>query len=177
MGSGSMKQYELILYVERWNGASLLLTHVHRQPESMITSDASGSWGCGAIWNQRWFQCRWSDNWANTNIACKEFVPIILGLELWGQALATKHVRIQCDNLAVVAILNSRKCKDSLLAHLLRCCHFVCAIYDITDSVEHIEGRLNVAADALSRNNLDLFFLSAPQADPHPSVISEEIKG
>ena len=54
---------------------------------------------------------------------------------------------------------------DKLLAHLLRCCHYLCAQFDITVTAEHIQGKVNSAADVVP-----LFHLSVPQADQQPSI-------
>ena len=43
-------------FLERWNGRSIINTLVSRPPAIQLTSDASGSWGCGAIWRCNWFQ-------------------------------------------------------------------------------------------------------------------------
>ena len=163
------------LFISDWNGTSLLLSHVLRPPEVTITSDASGSWGCGAFCEDQWFQRKWTPNWAGINIACKEFVPIVVGLELWGLQCRGKHIRVQSDNMAVVSVINLRKGKDPLMAHLLRCLQFISAKYDLYISAEHIQGSLNSAADALSRNNLDAFFSSLPQAQAQPRSIPAEL--
>jgi len=43
-----------------WNGTSLLKAlAVEGVPREELVSDASGSWGCGASWNNNWFQIRW----------------------------------------------------------------------------------------------------------------------
>ena len=52
---------------------------VHRPlwtPTVTFASDASGSWGCGAVWQQAWLQRQWDREWADENIAAKELVPI-----------------------------------------------------------------------------------------------------
>ena len=46
--------------------------------------------------------------------------------------------------------------------HLLRCLWFFTAHYDIVVNIEHIPGESNCAADHLSRNRVQSFFLSVP---------------
>ncbi|KAL5515615.1 hypothetical protein EMCRGX_G000806 [Ephydatia muelleri] len=43
--------------------------------------------------------------------------------------------------------------------------------HSFTIRLSHLPGRLNSIADALSQNNLPLFFTLAPQADPQPTPI------
>lgn len=66
------------------------------------STDASGSWGCGATDGHDWFQCAWHDNWQSVNIATKELVPIILAVGTWGYKW---HVLFRSDNMTVVEIL------------------------------------------------------------------------
>lgn len=58
---------------------------------------------------------------------------------------------------------------------LLRSLFFFCATYDISISARHIAGVLNKSADALSRNNLPLFFTINPQAQPQPTAVPDEL--
>ena len=139
-------------------------------------SDASRTWGCGAFYGRSWLQCWWAHSWADINIAAKEFVPILLGLGTWGHKWTGSHIILRCDNMVVVSIINNKKCSDKLLAHLLRCCHYLCAQFDITVTAQHIQGKLNTAADALSRNNVQLFHLSVPQADEQPSLAPQSLQ-
>ena len=75
--------------------------------------------------------------------------------------------------MAVVNVLCSRTARDPLLMHLLRCLVFYAAIYQFDFRAEHLPGSHNLAADALSRNNLTLFSSLVPQmqqvAIPQPA--------
>ncbi len=164
------------LFPRRWNGTSLISTHATSANTIVLVSDASGTWGCGAFYSRSWLQCRWTHSWADINIAAKEFVPILLGLGTWGHKWTGSHIILRCDNMAVVSIINNKKCSDKLLAHLLRCCHYLCAQFDITVTAQHIQGKLNTAADALSRNKVQLFHLSVPQADEQPSLAPQSLQ-
>ena len=68
-----------------WNAHSLMLVHSKKaNPQVIFSSDASGSWGCGAAWSSRWIQCKWNSSWSNKSIALKELLPIILACAAWG---------------------------------------------------------------------------------------------
>ena len=45
-----------------WNGTSMMFMVNRTKPECdmLIVSDASGSWGCGAIFGPNWFKLRWA---------------------------------------------------------------------------------------------------------------------
>ena len=56
-------------------------------PVVEVTSDASGSWGCGA-WHTSWLQVPWEAAADGLSIAAKELVPIILACKVWGSTPA-----------------------------------------------------------------------------------------
>lgn len=55
---------------------------------------------------------------------------------------------------------------------LLRCLFFYEARYGFVYKAEHVPGRCNRAADALSRDNVNLFFTLIPQAQSQATMIS-----
>ena len=105
-------------YIESWNGISIFPSSV-KGPSLFF--DASGSWGAGAFisLDHTWFQFKWPDLWASTNIAAKELVPIVIAIALWGHRCAQSKVTFYSDNLAVVHCFESRSAKDCTLACLL----------------------------------------------------------
>ena len=71
-----------------------------------MTSDASGSWGCGAWHEKDWFQLAWDKRTQELHIAAKELIPIIIGAVVWGKSWKGSRVVAYCDNSAVVAVVN-----------------------------------------------------------------------
>ena len=71
-----------------------------------MTSDASGSWGCGAWHEKDWYQLAWDRRAQGLHIAAKELIPIIIGAVVWGKIWKGSRVVAYCDNSAVVAIMN-----------------------------------------------------------------------
>lgn len=47
------------IFVEQWNGISLLWDIGLHVPDVMVYLDASGSWGCRAFYKCHWFQLEW----------------------------------------------------------------------------------------------------------------------
>ncbi len=65
-------------FLQGWKGKSFF-------PGAMeVTSDASGSYGCGAIFGNTWFQVLCPPSWAAINITAKELVPIVIAAACWG---------------------------------------------------------------------------------------------
>ena len=81
----------------------------------------------------------------------------------------------RCDNAAVVSIVNSGSSKDPLVMHLMRSLFFITAVNGISLYAQHIPGKHNNAADALSRNHLPLFHQQVPSADSQPTPIPPEL--
>ena len=158
-------------FLPRWNGRSILPDPV---PAHTVTSDASGTWGCGAVSDKGcYFQLEWPESWAHVNIAVKEMVPIVIAMAIWGHKWKDCTVLARTDNMAVVQALAGGSAKQPVLMHLIRCLHFFTARYNIVIKPSHIAGSLNVAADALSRNKLTVFHHSTPQAAKQPSPVPE----
>ena len=93
----------------------------------------------------------------------KELLPIVLAAVIWGPQWAGRHVLFHIKNLAVVQVVRNLNATDPLLCNFLRCLYFYSAHYQFMFTAAHIPGVKNVAADALSRSNLHLFYSSFPQ--------------
>ena len=163
-----------ISFMELWNGKEQL-SSLNRAITVHVTSDASGSWGCGAAWVNHWIQCKWDPLWAQVNIAAKEFVPIVLAAAVWGNHWRHHRVVVHCDNMAVVSIWAAQSSKHPLLMHLLRCMHFVCAYFDLDVQITHIKGVDNIIADAISRNLTQVLYREAPDLDCCPTKIPQPL--
>ena len=152
-------------FLQDWNGRSFF---PRTSPSRIVTSDASGSFGCGAFsLDHGWFQLQWPDSGNPMDIAAKELVPIVIAAALWGPAWHRLCVCFRTDNMAVVDILKSRTSRDPLLLHLLRCLALYAGFYQFDFVSEHLPGTQNTAADAISRNNLTLFASLTP---PIPQI-------
>ncbi len=153
-------------FLRSWNGTSFI-----PQPHQFVThvyTDASGSFGCGGLMlPSNWFHLSWPPFWSIVDISVKELVPIIIAAALWGRSWARCHICFHTDNMAVVDILRKGSARDPLAHHMVRCLYFYTSLYSFQFVVEHVPGVLNVAADALSRNNLQLFSSLVPQGTHH----------
>ena len=155
----------------------MMLKECLKAPGVEIKSDASGSWGCGALWGGRWFKLDWSQrqDLAEASIAVKELLPIVVAAAIWGHMRSSKTVHCHCDNLAVVSAIRGGYCKDPSMAQMLRCLFFLEAKFNLTLSAAHVPGVGNGPADGLSRNKLNAFFDLLPQAQASPSLVPKEL--
>ena len=139
-------------FLTRWNGISMMTATSSRPPDATVTSDASGSWGCGAYWGRKWLQWQWEAAIADRSIAVKELLPIILAAAVWGSNWRGWCIECRSDNQAVVAVINSRSSHDDCMMHMLRVLFFVEARFDFVVKATHIPGIHNKLADDISRN-------------------------
>ena len=65
-------------------------------------------------------------------------------------------------------MLSAGYSRDSQIMHLLQCLFFIKAHFQVELSISHIQGSDNTQADAISRNQLPLFFSQVPEAEPSP---------
>ena len=107
---------------------------------------------------------------SSLSIAVKEMLLVIIAAACFGREWSGKVIEF-VDNEAMVAVLKTTYSRDLHLMHLIRLLVFSASKYDFWFKASHIPGRLNNAVDALSRNNLSVFFQQAPQADSQPSLI------
>ena len=156
-------------FIYQWNGISALRPSV--ETKHILVTDASGNWGCGAYWGQEWFQLKWSGMLSEAHISVKELTPVVLAVALWGRRWSHGGVRVLSDNTATVAAINNQTSRIDQSAHLLRCLAFFSAHFQCVISAEYLPGRHNTLADALSRNNLQLFRSLSPQAHQSPTPI------
>ena len=154
-----------------WNGVSMMSVVKRSNPAVTLTSDASGSWGCGAFSDKDWFMLQWSGPIASFHITIKELAPIVLAAAIWGKKWRGKTVKVQCDNMAVVYLINDGSSRDEEAMHLLRCLAFISARFEFYMFAVHIRGVDNLLADALSRDKCALFLQLFPQASPQPTAI------
>lgn len=171
-------------FLETWNGISMMRQQ-HEGPSSVhVWTDASGHFGCGAFCSgtQAWFQLQWPQSYARDwvrlkeeSIALKELLPIILACAIWGKEWVGRTVTVHCDNLGVVALVNSGYSRIPQLMHLLRCLFFIRARFQLDVWAVHVPGVENGLADAISRNNLHVLHLQVQDAASRQVTIPSQL--
>ena len=163
-------------FLENWNGVGLMSSLAKRPAEVTVTSDASGSWGCGAFCNKEWFSLQWGECWKELHITIKELLPVVIASILWGKTWTGKHILFRCDNAAVVAIVNSGRSKHPIAMHYTRLIYLLGAVFNFSFQSSHIAGKDNTAADAISRNNYAFFLQLTPEAYSEPTIIPTPVR-
>ena len=150
-------------FASRWNGIGLLSVLGKVRSTVCLESDASGGWGCGAVWQHRWLQLKWEPGTERLGIAAKETFPGVLAAVCWGRSWTSKHVLFNVVNSTVVSALRSGSCRDQQAMCLIRLLHFVVAELQFTFTAELIPGTENIVANAISRNLIATMFDMCPQ--------------
>ena len=148
------------VFAQTWIGVSLIRELGKEDVDYEVMTDASGRFGCGGPWGNRWFQVQWSPGYRITklknpfsqdSILLRELLPVVIAAAIWEKEWKNSVVRVRCDNDGAVAAINSGYSKIQGISHLLRCLFFFQAHYGLHVKAEHIPGRENVLADAISR--------------------------
>ena len=165
------------MFLGAWNGIGIVQCQVEGPTDVNVYTVASGGWGCGAWSGNQWLQLAWPkgkvEEWP---IAVKEIIPIVLAGLLRGERWRGKLVLVHCDNLAVVQVVNAGYCKDPNLMQHVQCLFLITAHFEFIVKAAHIPGKQNIAADAISRNNLVLFHSQVPEANPQPTRIPHAVE-
>ena len=124
----------------------------------------------------RWFQLRWTDlcsfNTANIDIQWKEMAAVLVAIRLNIDLLRNKSVVLWCDNMPVVSMLISCRAKvqrpdlQSLIGRIAK----LCIANNVHLWLEHIPGKDNKTADALSRFSPDPFNHLSFSLAPKPTA-------
>ena len=158
-------------FIEEWNGISLMWVTNTQEPDIRVVSDASGSWGCGAHCLPQWFAFQWTPELRTESIQVKELFPVVAAAALFGRQWKGKVVQFVVDNKAVVDILKEGYSRESHLMHMIRMLVFFACHFQFWWTAEHIPGRENTLADAISRNNLELFLTQASPTPGEPAIV------
>ena len=145
------------VFIDIWNGTSLAWDLGYHSPEIVVYSDASGPWGCGGFVEEHWFQFKWPEHHQAMSIASKELFPVVVSAAIFGRCWSGRLVNFRVDNLAVVQVIQATYSRDAYLMHLIRLLVLLVAHFNVWFIDTHVMGKKNTFADALSRNNADLF--------------------
>ena len=142
-----------------------------------LFTDAAGSLGFGAIFQNHWCYGRWPVDWLHKNIAFLEFYPIVLSLHLRGHLIRNRCILFFTDNEALVYIINKQSCRDKSLMSFVRKLVSVCLKYNIVFKAKHVPGVHNKLADSLSRLQIPILKQLAPAyMNPCPSEIPHHLQ-
>ena len=109
--------------------------------------------GFGAVFNNEWLCAQWEPNYMKNkpSIEYLELLALTAALLTWGHELMNQRVKIHCDNMAVVNMVNTAtsSCKNCM--YLIRLIVLNNLINNRRVFVLHVRSKDNILSDALSR--------------------------
>ncbi len=106
----------------------------------------------GGLRGHEFFKLRFTANQhqITTNIAQKELWGIVVACQVWGSEFKGQQIFVECDNIAVVQVINTGCARDGLLQKLMRELLFIAARDQFKIHAKHIPGWKKVIPDLFS---------------------------
>ena len=134
-------------FLSDFNGVAL---YDHKKVAFQVHLDACLQ-GLGGVFSNLVYHVPIPLGFSNLNIVYLEMINIVVALKLFCNHWAKQSVKVFCDNIAVVQVLQSGSTRDPYLAAAARNVWLLAAKHDIDITCVHISGKSNRAADLLSR--------------------------
>lgn len=171
-----------VSFLLQYNGVSVMLDNFWTSNESiqLFTDSAGGkNRGIGIYFQGKFAHGRWPSEWAEngilTDITFLELFPVFIAVCIWGAILRNKKIMFNIDNLSVVHIINKKSSKSPRVMAVLRRLVLATLQFNILIKAQHIPGKVNKIADALSRCDLQRFRNLCPAAEPQSTEIPDHL--
>ena len=162
------------LFLQHWNGVSMFHDNQRTVAADMqLFTDASSTLGFGGYFLGQWFSSKWPTHLpveedVEVSMAFRELYPIVVAAMLWGQNWNRKRILFYCDNLGTVQIIRKGRSKSPPVMLLMRQLTWCAVRNNFCVYAEHLPGKANKIADALSRFEIKTFRELAPEAALKP---------
>ena len=108
------------IFLDNFNGKAIFPTGITHSSSSLHLFTDASDLGFGCIFGRKWFFGQFSSDWLQFHIAVREFLPIVISLEIWCHQFHNSTVVLHCDNNTVVHVINKTTSKDPNLMILMR---------------------------------------------------------
>ena len=163
-----------LAFLPSWNGISAFRDDEWIADDHLELYTDSSDIAIGAVFRQYWLCIPFltEGSLKAMSITWRELYAIVKAIATWGSEFRNKRILIHCDNAAVVYFVNSGTSRDPHIMKLVRSLFYLMAIFNLEIRVVHIAGLCNYLSDALSRLQIDTFFMLKPDACPFMTVPS-----
>ena len=159
--------------LNNYTGKSLLLDFTWQSSIHLsLETDSAKSCGYAAVFqNKHWFFGTFPQSLNNAHITLLEFIPVVIAIHLWANALSNKCVSLATDNWALVFIINKQTSRDKRIMSLVRKMVLCLLTHNIYLKAHHISSSQNALADSISRFNFQRAFKLQPLLNSVPSEV------
>lgn len=159
------------MFLEHFNGKAFFPSGITHSSSSLHLFTDASNLGFGGTFGRNWFFYPFTPDWLQYHISVREFLPIVIALEMWSSTLKNSTIVLHSDNLAVVQIINKNTSKDPKLMQLMRRLMLLSLTHNIHFYAKHIQGVVNVAADLLSLLQVSEFKTRFPHMDKEQTPV------
>ena len=122
-------------------------------PQFELSTDACRRSG-GGTYMHDWFYSDFKSDYpalCNEHINVLEMLSVLIAAKRWGHLWGGHHIRLHCDNSAVVYSINKGSSKSRLLMSIIRELFWIGVKFNFRLTISHIRGVQNLVADMISR--------------------------
>lgn len=163
------------IFLHHFNGRALILPQLVESSTALNLFTDASDLGIGGVFGTRWFYFALPHHFKAFSIAVREFLAIVVAVDIWHSLLSNRCIQFFSDNTAVVFVVNKLSSADKLMMNLMRRLMITVLKYNISFTASHISGIHNKAADLLSRLQVTEFQRKFPHMEPYPTPIPEGI--
>ena len=146
------------------------------------STDASGKIGFGGIFGQSWFRGDWERDFlriCEPSIEFLELYVVTVSVSLWAAKVQNRRICLNCDNQAVVHMINKSTSSCKQCMQLIRHITLTSLKRNVRVFARYLDTKSNGIADALSRGQMIRFRklcnLENRTVNQIPEMIPEEL--
>lgn len=169
-------------FFKDFNGISVFHDRFWLTTEDLnLYTDSAGGLhlGFGIYFQGHWSYGAWPESWHKTgitkDITAIELFPILVSMHIWDKQFENKKILFNCDNMAVVHIINKMTSKSENVMCILRLLTLKCLHNNTIVKAAHVQGSKNEICDSLSRFQFNRFRELAPEADLEPCLVPSHL--
>ena len=157
-------------FISQWNRKSVFYDEQWvTSAELCLATDASDL-GHGAVCGSHWYFSEFDAEMVAYPIAWRELFAVATACSTWWKQFKGRKIILPCDNESVVNAVNSGKSRNKEMMVLVRTLFYICATHNFDLKLQHVPGAFNVAADMLSRLEIDKFTSTFVACDCAPTM-------
>ena len=162
-------------FLPSWNGVCLIQQDPITSVALSLYTDASGL-GIGAVYGHKWFSLPWPNaGYANLHVSVQELFAIVVAVHTWSDEWVDQQILFFCDNQSITQVWAKGTSGNPMIMKLIRFLFLHIARRNINLLMQHISGKRNSHADALSRLQVARFHRLSPLANHQPTMVHSDI--